>query len=77
MDWFDDSVEERGEDMSSLVVGFAARMCKRATSAHGETTPTFEQSSGKRPNRYGPDEEAHKSLAIITVDSPDGTRRIK
>ena len=45
--------------MSSLVVGFAARMCKRATSAHGETTPTSELSSGKHPNQYGPDEEAH------------------
>ena len=30
--------EKREDDMSSLTAGFAARMCKRATSTQGETT---------------------------------------
>ena len=43
MDWVDpnssDPVEEREDDMSSLPVGFATQMIKRAASAQGETTP--------------------------------------
>ena len=62
MDWVDpnasDPVEEREDDMSSLVTGFSARMRKRAASAQGETTLGFEVSGGKRPKRPGPNEEA-------------------
>ena len=57
--------------MSSLVVGFAARMLKRAVSFQGETTPNSEVSGGKRPKRSSPDEEAEKSLTVITIDSPE------
>ena len=75
VDWLDPTAsgptEEREEDMSSLAVGFAARMRKRATSAQGETTLGFEVSSEKRPKWYGLDEEAHKSPTLITVDSPE------
>ena len=46
MDWLDplagDPVKEREEDTSSLAVGFAARTCKRATNAQGETIPGSE-----------------------------------
>ena len=41
----------------------------RAASAQGETTPGFEVFGGKRPKRSSSDEEAQKSLAVITVDS--------
>ena len=74
MDWVDlnssEPAEEREGDMSSLAAGFAAWMCKRAMSAQGETTPDCKVSSGKRPKRSGQDEEAQKSLVVITVDSP-------
>ena len=49
--------EESEDDMSSLTAGFAARMCKRAASAQGETTPSFEVPSGKHSKRFGLDEE--------------------
>ena len=64
-------VKKREDNMSSLAVGFVAGMHKRAMSAEGETTPDFEVSGGKRPKRSGPDEKAQKSLAVITVDSPE------
>ena len=66
-----DPVEEREEDMSSLVVGFVIRMRKRATSAQGETTPGFEVSGEKRPKWSGLDEEVQKSSTVVTVDSPE------
>ena len=45
-------------------------MCKRAASAKGETTPDSEVLGEKRPKWSGPDEEAQKSLVVITMDSP-------
>ena len=74
VDWVDpissESVEERKSDMSTLTVGFVVRMRKRAVSAQGKTTPDSEVSGGNRPKLSGLDEEAQKSLAVITVDSP-------
>ena len=58
--------------MSSLAVGFAAQMCKQAASAQRDTTLDSEVSGGKCPKRSRPDEEAHKSPTIITVDSLEG-----
>ena len=55
--------------MSSLTAGFSTQMCKRVASAQGDTTPGCEVFSGKRPKRSGPDEEAQKSRALITLDS--------
>ena len=62
--------EERGDDMSSLAVGFVARVCKQAASAQGEITLSFEVLSGKCPKRSSRDEEAQKSPTVITEDSP-------
>ena len=59
-------VEE--EEMSRLVVGFAARVRKRATFLEGESIPI---SDGKHLKRFSPDEEAQKDWAIILVDSPN------
>ena len=42
------SAVEGEQDMSSLAVGFAAQMRKRAASAQGETTLGSEVPSGKR-----------------------------
>ena len=50
--------EEREGDMSSLAAGFVALMCKRASSAQGETTLGSEVSSDKSPKWSCPDEEA-------------------
>ena len=73
MDWVDpissELVEEREGDMSSLAYGFSAHMCKRVASPQRETTPCSEASEGKSPKRSGLDEEAHKGLKIIVVDS--------
>ena len=41
--------EEMEEDISSLTVGFAAQMLKRATSAQRETTLGSELYGGKHP----------------------------
>ena len=75
MDWLDpptsDLAEERQEDMSSLAIGFIARMRKRATSAQGETTLGSEVYGGKRPRRSGPKEKAQKSPLVIAVDSSE------
>ena len=57
--------------MSSLVAGFVAQMGKQAASSWGETTPTFEIPSGKRPKRSSPDGEAHDSSVVIIVNSPE------
>ena len=56
------------EEMSSLVVGFAARMRKRAGGSEGETTP---RSNEKRSKQSSPDKEAQKDWAIISMDSLD------
>ena len=64
-----DPVEEMEEDMSTLAVGFAAQMRKRVTSAQRETTPGSELSGGKRPKWFSPNEEAHKSPTVVTMDS--------
>ena len=66
-----DPIEERKEEMSSLVAGFAAWMCKRAASAQGETTLGFEVSGEKCLRQFGPGENALKSPSVITVDSPE------
>ena len=62
MDWTDPTAselaEERKNDMSSLVAGFAARMRKLAMSSQGETTPGSEVPGIKRPKRSGPNGEA-------------------
>ena len=57
--------------MSSLAVRFTKRMCKRAASAEGETTPKYEVPSCKRPKRLGLDEEVQKIPAIVTLDSSE------
>ena len=56
-----DPAEEREEDMSSLVVRFAAQMRKRVTSAQRESTPGSEIFGGKHPKWFSPDEEAHRA----------------
>ena len=66
-----DRVEEREDDISSLAFGFTVRMRKQVASAQGETTPSSKVSSEKCPKRFGRDEEAQKSLAVINVDSPE------
>ena len=55
------------EEMYILVVGFIARMRKRAAGSKGEAASN---PGGKRPRRSSPDEEAQKDWAIILVDSP-------
>ena len=71
IDWADSNAnsptEEREDDMSSLAAEFIARMRKHA--AQGETASDFEVYGAKRPKRSGPEEEAQKSLMVITVDS--------
>ena len=53
--WLDphasDLAEEREEDISSLAVGFTARMPKRAVRSQGETTLGSEASGRKRPKQ--------------------------
>ena len=44
--------------MSSLAAGFALLIRKQASSAQRETTFDSEGPGGKRPKRFGPDEEA-------------------
>ena len=65
-------VEESEHDMSSLAIGFAARMLKRAASydCSRGNYPDFKVSSGKRPKWSGLNEEVLKSLVVITSDSP-------
>ena len=74
VEWVDpiasDPAEEMEDDMSSLTTGFLVWMRKWAARAQGETTPDFEVSGRKHSRRSGRDEEAEKSLAVITVDSP-------
>ena len=55
--------------MSSLAVGFATWMRKRAASTQGETTPGSEVFGRIHQKRSGPDEEAQKSHAVIAMDS--------
>ena len=68
MDWkgIISSEPTEEEEMSSLVVGFSAQMCKRAAGLKGETTT---KSDGKRLKRSSRDEEAQKDSTIILVDS--------
>ena len=74
MDWVDPIssklAEDKEGDMSSLTVGIFTLMCKRAASVQGETNPSLEVSGDKPPKWSGLDEEAHKSLTVIIVDSP-------
>ena len=58
------------EEMSSLAVGFATQMRKRATVLEGETTSS---SCGKRARQSPPNEGAQKNWAIVSVESPDLT----
>ena len=75
VDWVDpiasDSVEERGDDMSSLDAGFVAQICKQFASAQGETSPCSKVSGEKHSRRSGLDEEAQRSPAVITTDCPE------
>ena len=70
MDWTciisSELIEE--EEMSSLVVGFAAQMRKPTVGSKDETTP---KSYGKRSKWSSLDEEARKDWAIILADPPD------
>ena len=70
VDWMgiiaNEPVEE--EEMSKLVTGFSARMCKWVASSKGETTPI---SDGKRPKLSSLDEGAQKDWVIISMDSLD------
>ena len=50
--------KDKEGDMSSLVAGFTAQMRKRATDAHGETTPGSEGPGDKYLRRSGLEEEA-------------------
>ena len=61
--------EERKDNMSSLAAGFIVRMCKWATSALGETTPNSKEPCSKSSKRSSLDEESHKSVVVITMDS--------
>ena len=74
MDWVDPlsskPTEEREDDMSSLAARFAARMCKRATSAQRETTSGSKGPNSKRPKRSGPDKVVQKIPVVVTLDSP-------
>ena len=56
--------------MSSLALGFIARMLKRVASSQWETTPGFEVPGGKHSKQSGLDGEAQNRTAIIIVDSP-------
>ena len=60
MDWAGIIAREPAEEeeMSRLVVGFIARMHKRAAGSEGESTPI---SDGKRSKRSSPDEDAQKN----------------
>ena len=73
LDWVDlnasNLAEEREDDMFSMTAEFVARKRKRATNAQGETTLGSEVYGEKRPKWLDPDEEAQKSMAVITVDS--------
>ena len=75
VEWVDsiasDSAEEREDDMSSLTVGFVEQMHKQAASAQGETTPGSKVFGEKRSRWSGLDEEAQKSLTVITMHSPE------
>ena len=64
-----ESIEERGVNMSSLAARFVTQMPKWVASAQGETTLDSIVPGGKRPKWSGPDEEAQKSPVVITMDS--------
>ena len=57
MDWTNMGVSKSAE-MYGLVSSFAARMCKQAASAQGETAPGSEVPGGNRSKLSGQDEEA-------------------
>ena len=57
--------------MSSLTVGFATQMHKRAVGSQGETTPTSKGPDGKHLKPIGPAKEVQISPTVISVDSPD------
>ena len=57
VDWTNLRVSKSAE-MYGLISSFAARMCKQAASAQGETAPGSEVPSGNRPKLSGQDEEA-------------------
>ena len=65
-----ESAKERKVEMSSLVVGFATWVHKRAASAEGEATPGSEVLDGKCFKQSGLIEEFHISPVVIFMDSP-------
>ena len=74
VDWTDpiinESTEEMEAEMSSLAVGFAARMLKQAASAQGETTLGSDGLDEKRFKQSSSVEEVQISPTVIYVDSP-------
>ena len=61
--------EESGDNMSSLDVGFAARMRKRVASDQRETTLGSEVPGDKRPKQSGLNEAFQKFPVVITLNS--------
>ena len=52
--------------MSSLTLGFFARMRKKVTSSQGETTLGFKVPRDKSPKRLDLDKDIQKSPTLIT-----------
>ena len=75
MNWTNPGVSKSAKkeevEIAGLISGFSARMRKRAASTKGETAPSYEAPSGKRPKLSGLDEQAQKSPTVINVDSPN------
>ena len=69
--------EERENDMSSLAVGFSLRMRKRAASAQGETTPSFEVLGSKHLKRSSLNDEVQRSPTLVALDSPEQTSAVE
>ena len=63
------SAEEREAEMSSLIVGFAIRIRKRAANAREGTTPGLEVQGHKRSRPSRSDEEVQADPAVIAMDS--------
>ena len=66
-----ESTEVNKAEMSNLVSSFSRRMGKRAASAQGYISPSFEVAGGKHPKLFDPNEEAQKNQTVINVDSLD------
>ena len=73
VDWMDPTIsksaEEREVEISSLAVGFVARMCKLAAKDQEKTTPSFVGPDRKHFKQSCPVEEVQISPTSISVDS--------